>query len=102
MQRKAVDIPTPRMILISLHDGFSPLVEARLAAAWADGDLEHRLLVLLRRIEIPDEAAVELELREIVVRCHVAAAVPAFVADAEEGDTVRSGMAVGGAFLRKR
>src|SRR5262249_16191461 len=99
MQREAVDVPTPLMILICLHDGFGPHGEPRLAAARADGDLEHPLLVPLRRIEVPDEPAVNLKLAQIVVGRHVAAAVPAFVADAEVSDLVGSGMTIGGAFL---
>ena len=59
-------------------------------------------LLLLRRIEVADEAAVDLQLAQVVVGRHVAAAVPALVADAEIGDLVGRGMTVGGALLRQR
>src|SRR5215831_19343376 len=89
-------------MLPGLHYCFCPFGEALLVAARADGDLEHLVVVLLRRIKVPDEAAVTLELAQIVVRRHVAATVPAFVADAKKGNLVRSGMTVGGAFLLQR
>ena len=58
-------------------------------------------LSLLLGIEVPDEAAVDLELIQIVVGRHVAATVPAFVADAKKAHLIRSRMAVGGALLRQ-
>ena len=50
------------MVLIRLHDGVGPLSPAGFTAARAHSDLEHLLLVLLSRIEVADEAAVNLEL----------------------------------------
>ena len=71
-------------MLIGLHDGFRPFGPAGLAAAGADGDLQHLVLVLLCGIVVADEAAVDLHLAQIVVGRHVAAAVPAFIADARD------------------
>src|SRR5215471_17089658 len=89
-------------MLPGFHHGFRPFGEALLSAAGADRDLQHLLVVLLRRIEVPDEAAVTLELAQIEVRRHVAAAVPAFVADAEKGNLIWGGMTVGGALFCQR
>src|SRR5207249_869706 len=47
-------------------------------------------------------AAVDLHLAHVVVGSHVAATVPAFVADAEQRDFVWRWMAVGGPFLYQR
>ena len=99
VQREPIDIPTPVVSLVRLHDGVGPLGAG---VARADRDLEHLPLAILRRIEVPDEAAVDLELAEIVVHGHVAAAGPAFVADAEIGDLVGSGMAIRRALLGQR
>src|ERR687885_556624 len=52
VQREPVHVPAPLAILVRLHDGLGPLGEARLAAARADGDLEHPLPVRLRRVEV--------------------------------------------------
>ena len=86
-------------MLPGLHHGLGPL---SLGKARADGDLEHLVLVLLGRIHVPDEVAVDLELAQIVVRRHVAAATPALVADPHHADLVRVGMTVGGALLLER
>ncbi len=102
VHREAIDVPAPRVLLIGLHDGFGPIGPARPVAAWAHGDLQHLLLVLLRRIEVPDEAAVDLHLAHVVLGRHVAAAVPAFVADSEKSDFVRRWVTVGGAFFGQR
>ncbi len=53
-------------------------------------------------IEVADEAAVDPQLTEVVLRRHVAAAVPVLVADAEIRDLVGRGVTVGGALLRER
>src|SRR5438105_15610866 len=45
-------------------------------------------------MEIPDEAAIDLELAEIVIGRHVAAAIPAFVTNAEKADLIRKRMTV--------
>ena len=87
------------MLLVSLHNRFGPFGPPRFGAARSDGDLQHLLLVLLGWIEVADEVAVDLELAQIIVRRHVAAAVPAFVADAEIADLIGSGMTIGGTFL---
>ena len=64
------------------------------------------LSILLRaslgRIVVPDEVAVDLELAQVVVRGHAAAAAPAFVSDAQETDLVGIGMSVGGTFFGQR
>ena len=99
---KSVDVPAPRVLLICLHDGFRPLSPSRAIAARTHGDLQHLLLVLLRGIEVPHEAAVDLHLAHVVVERHVAATVPAFVTDAEQCDFVWSGMPVGGTFFCQR
>src|SRR5690242_971889 len=102
MQREAVEIQTPLAILPCLHYGFGPFIEPRLAAPRPDGDLEHLLFFLLRRVEVADEAAIDLELACVVIGRHVAAAVPTLIADAEEGDLEGSRVAVGGALPGKR
>src|SRR5437763_1768191 len=51
------------------------------------------------RMEIPDEAAIDLELAEIVIGRHVAAAIPAFVTNAEKADLIRKRMTVRSALL---
>ena len=99
---KAVDVPAPRVLLIGLHDGFGPIGPSRAVAARTHGDLQHLLLVLLRGIEVPHEAAVDLHLAHVVVGRHVAATVPAFVTDAEQGDFIWSWMPVGGTFFYQR
>src|SRR5208337_135566 len=73
---KAVDVPAPGVLLISLHDGFGPIGPSRSVTARAYGDFQHVLLILLRRIEVPDEVAVDLHLANVVVGRHVAATVP--------------------------
>src|SRR4030095_13787824 len=78
VHRKPMHIPTPSVALIRLHDGFGPLRPAGFAAAGSHSDLQHLLLVLLSWIEVADEAAVNLELAQIIIRGHVAAAVPPF------------------------
>src|SRR4029078_12880462 len=65
-------------------------------------DLRLLLVWLLFGIEVTDKTTVNLHLAEIVVRCHVAAAIPAFVADTEVGDDVRIWMNVSSAFFRQR
>src|SRR6516165_1410917 len=102
VHRKAIDVPTPFAILIGLHDGFRPIGPLAFAAARADRNLAHLLLVLLCRVEVPDEAAVDLELAEIVVERHIAAAAPTFVADTEIADPIGLSMTVSGAFLGQR
>ena len=99
---KTIDVPTPRVLLIGLHDGFRPIGPSRAVAARTHGDLQHLLLVLLRGIEVPDEATVYLHLANVVVGRHVAAAIPAFVTDAEKGDFVGNWMPVGGTFFLQR
>src|SRR5271157_100571 len=99
MHRTAVNIPAPRMILICLHDGVRPFGPPRLSSAGAHCYLQHLLFILLSGVEVPDEAAIDLELAQIVVRGHVAAAVPAFIANAQIGDFVGSGMTVGSALF---
>lgn len=89
-------------MLVGLHDGFGPFSPARFPSAGTHGDLQHVLIFLLLRVVVPDEAAVDLELAQIVVGRHVAAAIPAFVADAEEGDLIGSRMSVYGALFRQR
>src|SRR6185369_8845275 len=68
-------------------------------AAGTDGDLEHLVVALLCRVEVPDEATIDLKLARVVVGCHVTATVPAFVADAEVRDLIRSRMTIGGALF---
>src|SRR5271167_1325893 len=99
---KTVDVPAPRVLLIGLHDDFGPIGPSRAVAARPHGDLQHLLLVLLRGIKVPYEAAVDLHLANVVVGRHVAATVPAFVTDAEQGDFVWSWMPVGGTFFYQR
>src|SRR5581483_6638653 len=48
------------------------------------------------------EAAIDLELAQIIVGSHVAAAIPAFVADAQIADLEGSRMTIGAALLRQR
>ena len=83
MQRNAVDIPAPVVMLPGLHHGLGPI---GLGSAGADGDFQHPVGALLGRIVVLDEVAVDLELAEILVRAHVAAAAPTFVSDAKEAD----------------
>ena len=102
MQRQTFDVPAPRVVLPRLHDGVGPLGPPRPAAARPHGDPQHLVLLLLRRIEVPDEAAVDLHLAEVVLGRHVAAAVPALVAEAQKRDLVRVLTAVGRALLAER
>ena len=78
---------------------FRPLGPALFTAARPYGDLQHLSFPLLFRVEIPDEAAIHLELAEIVIGRHVAAAIPAFVTNAEIADLIRSRMTVRSALL---
>src|SRR5438309_610994 len=73
---------------------FRPLGPALFTAARPYGDLQHLSFPLLFRVEIPDEAAIHLELAEIVIGRHVAAAIPAFVTNAEIADLIRNLMHV--------
>src|ERR1019366_4130098 len=86
-------------MLPGLHDGLGPL-SPRFTRA--DGNLEHLVCALLGRIVIPDEVAVDLELTQIVVRRHVAAAAPTFVAYTHEADLVRVRVTIGGTLFSQR
>ena len=103
VERQAIHVPAPLMALPRLHHRVGPLRPPRAIAAGPDGDLQHLVhVLLLRRIEVPDEAAVGGHLAHVVLRRHVAAAVPALVADAEIRHLIRRGMAVRRPLLRQR
>ena len=87
------------MVLIGLHDGLGPVGPAGFSSTRANGDLEHLLVFLLRWIKVADEVAVDLKLAHIVISCHVAATLPAFVANAQIGNFIRSGATIGSAFF---
>src|SRR6476619_6882458 len=82
------------MILPALHDRLGPVSPSWSVAAGPYGDLEHLLFVVLCGIEVSNEAAVDLQLGEIILSCHVAAAVPAFIADPEQRNLVGLWMTV--------
>src|SRR5438270_7421462 len=90
------------MLLIRLHDGFSPIDEARFRSPGAHGDLQHLVLILLRWIVVADEAAVDLHLTRVIFRSHVAAAVPTFVSNPKGSDLVRSSVTIGSALFADR
>ena len=102
MHGKAADVPAPRVLLVGFHDGFGPVGPALFAAARADGDLQHLVLLRLRRIVVANEVAEDLHPVEIVLGGHVAAAVPALIAEPEPGDFVRRRMPIRGALLLER
>ena len=100
VERQAVDVPAPRVPLPGLHDDLGPLGPAWPVAAGTHGDVQHPVgAVLLRRVEVPDEAAVDLELVQVVLGCHVSTAVPALVPDPEVGDPPGVRASVGRALL---
>src|ERR1044072_2698648 len=101
VQRETLHVPTPLSFLPRLHDRVGPLGPTCFTAAWANSNLHHLLVTLLRRIEVSDEATVDRELSQIVLGCHVAAPVPTLVADTKHGNLVRGGMTVGSTFLLK-
>src|SRR5215469_190427 len=88
-------------MLVSLHHRFRPIHKTGFIASRTDCDLQH-LILLLRWVVIADEAAVDLHLARIILRCHVAAAVPALVANTEHLDFVGIGVAVGAPFFGER
>ena len=75
---KTVDVPAPGVLLIGLHDGFSPIGPSGSVAARTHGDLQHLLLALLRGIEVPDEAAVNLHLAHDSSRASCCRRSPSF------------------------
>ncbi len=98
VQRQAVDVPAVDVVLPGLHHLFGPVF---VTVAGADGDAQHVLVALLRRVEVLGVGGEFLELLDVMLDRHRAAAAVAFVADAEIGDLERGRVAVGGAFLRQ-
>src|SRR5215831_16863011 len=96
-----MDVPAPRVMLVRAHDCLSPFGPPRAITSRTNGDLQHLLFFLLRRVVVSDEAAVCLHLAQIVIRRHVTAAIPALVADPQIADLIRSGMAVSSALFRQ-
>src|SRR4030095_6304624 len=91
------------MILPALHHRLGPFNKSWFVTTRTDGNLEHPLTVaLLCGIKVPDKEAVDLELAQIIVSRHIAAAVPDLVADAEHRNFVRRRMTVGRPLFRER
>src|SRR5687767_21062 len=101
VKRQTFHVPAPLPGFPAFHHGFGPIDKARFAAAGSNSDPPHSLIAGLCGIEVPDKTGIHLQLAQIEVRSHIAAAIPALVTDAKKRDLVWSRMPVGRALLYK-